>query len=128
MIPLDGSKSSLRHDLSNPQLTAQRFQRIDLAVQTLSDMIDDLVDSTRIVTSQLRLNYRSMDLAESVRSAIEIMTPVAEGNQIKLVTDIQDGTVRLRAGPFARSHLFVPTNEAASLKDLERRPNPKLER
>jgi signal transduction histidine kinase len=89
----------LRHDLSNPQLTTQRFQRIDLAVQTLSDMIDDLVDSTRIVTGQLRLNYRSMDLAESVRSAIEIMTPVAEGKQIRLVTDIQVDCLPMNGDP-----------------------------
>src|SRR5271163_2223390 len=78
----------LRQDLSSSNSVSPRFRRIDLAVQALGDMIDALVDSTRIATGQLRLDCQSMDLADTVSSAIEMMAPIAEDKQIKLLTDI----------------------------------------
>jgi signal transduction histidine kinase len=89
----------LREDLSNPQVTAQRLRRIDLAVRTLSDMIDDVVDSARIVTGQLLLDCRSMDLAFVIRSAVELMIPVAEIKQITLITDIKADAVPMMGDP-----------------------------
>ena len=89
----------LRQDLSNPQIAAQRLRRIDLAVRTLSDMIDNVVDSARLVTGQLQLDCRSIDLAFVIRSAVELMTPVAEAKQITLMSDIKADGVPIIGDP-----------------------------
>jgi len=88
----------LRHELNGVTATPS-LRRINLAVRALSGIIDDLFDSTRIATGQLRLARQSMDLVAAVRSAVELMTPIADDKEIKLRPDFQAGSVPLIGDP-----------------------------
>jgi signal transduction histidine kinase len=60
----------LRQELRNPTVATERLRVIDLAVQRLSHMIDDLVDSTRIVTDNSGSTaIRSISRRQSARQS-----------------------------------------------------------
>ena len=66
--------------------TEERMQRglasIDRSSKLLSDMVDDLVDSTRIASGRLKLDLKPMDLVLAVRSAFEMMRPMAANKHL----------------------------------------------
>ena len=57
------------------------------------------MNQCRIVTGQLQLDCRSMDLAFVIHSAVELMTPVAEAKQITLMSDIEADAVPMTGDP-----------------------------
>jgi signal transduction histidine kinase len=50
-------------------------------------LIEDLLDMARIMSGKLRLNLREMDLAQSVRAAVDAVRPVAAVKRVSL--DVQ---------------------------------------
>lgn len=47
-------------------------------------LIEDLLDISRIVSGKLRLDLRSVDLADVVRGAIEAVAPAADAKQVRI--------------------------------------------
>ncbi|HEX6903215.1 MAG TPA: ATP-binding protein [Thermoanaerobaculia bacterium] len=71
-----------------------------------SQLIDDLLDVSRIVSGKMRLDVRPLDLAPVIEAAVEAIRPAAEAKQITLrrVLDPLAGTV---AGDPARLQQVV---------------------
>jgi len=73
---------------------AKVLERSALAQQQL---IDDLLDLSRMVRGQLRLELRTTRLIEAVEAAVAQTTPLAQARQIRLAVDLARGTDMVRA-------------------------------
>ncbi len=75
----------LREDAgADPTLLVEGIEAIDRNVRVQAQLIEDLLDMSRIVSGKLRLEIQEMDPAESVRAALEIVTPAARAKDISL--------------------------------------------
>lgn len=61
-----------------------------------AQLIDDLLDVSRIITGQMRLDVRPVELAPVIEAAVESIRPAAEAKQIRLLRRLDP-----RAGPVA---------------------------
>jgi signal transduction histidine kinase len=68
------------------------LQTIERNARTLTKLIDDLLDVSRIVGGKLRLDLRPAEPAEVIRDAIETVLPAADAKRIAIETHI-DPTV-----------------------------------
>lgn len=50
-----------------------------------AQLVDDLLDVSRIITGKMRLEFRSVSLQGVVRAALETITPSAQSKQIRLI-------------------------------------------
>jgi signal transduction histidine kinase/CheY-like chemotaxis protein len=68
---------------------------IEKNVSSLSELIDDLVDVSRVVSGKFRLDVRPIDLASSIKAAVEAQRPASDAKQIRLtiVLDERAGVV-----------------------------------
>ncbi|MEO8043517.1 MAG: ATP-binding protein [Spartobacteria bacterium] len=80
-------------DLTTPEI-AEAADVIERNVRSQSQLIEDLLDVSRIVSGKLRLDLRTIDLPEVVREAVRIVQPTAAAKSIKL-----DCVLDPRAGP-----------------------------
>jgi PAS domain S-box-containing protein len=68
---------------------------IERNARSQSQLIDDILDVSRIITGKLRLNVRAVDLPEVIMAAIDAARPAAEAKNIRLQTllDPQAGLI-----------------------------------
>ena len=57
---------------------------IERNVVSLSELIDDLVDVSRVVSGKFRLDVRPIDLPPVIRAAVESQRPASDAKQIRL--------------------------------------------
>ncbi|MGO9602934.1 MAG: ATP-binding protein [Candidatus Binataceae bacterium] len=62
--------------------TGQGVNAIWRAAKTQAQLIEDLLDVSRIESGQMRLDVQPVDLAEVVRAAVDSMSPAAEAKSI----------------------------------------------
>lgn len=75
----------LRHGGGNPALVADAAQHIIHNVKVQSRLIGDLLDISRILTGQLRLEFQPHDAVAVVRNAVEIVQAEALARGIQVV-------------------------------------------
>jgi PAS domain S-box-containing protein len=85
----------LQVDHGNPERLARGFETIGRNAKLQAQLIDDLLDVSRIVSGQMRLDVRPLDLTHVVEAAVESIRPAAEAKQIRLARrlDPQAGPV-----------------------------------
>ena len=59
------------------------LETIERNARSQSQLIDDLLDVSRIITGKLRLEVRPVELVQIIEAAIESMRPAAEAKAIK---------------------------------------------
>jgi PAS domain S-box-containing protein len=78
------------------QLTAERQQKaietIDRNARSQAQLIEDLLDISRIVSGRLRIDFKSVDLANVIAAAVEAVRPAAEAKNIRIQTILSSGT------------------------------------
>jgi signal transduction histidine kinase/ActR/RegA family two-component response regulator len=60
------------------------LEMIERNVISLSELIDDLVDVSRVVAGKFRLDVRPIDLTPLIRAAVESQRPASDAKQIRL--------------------------------------------
>lgn len=67
------------------------LETIERSARSQTKLINDLVDSARVASGKLRLEYRPIDICEVVRGAVETQRPAAEAAGINyfFITDIE---------------------------------------
>jgi signal transduction histidine kinase len=65
---------------------------IERNAKSQAQIIEDILDVSRIISGKLRLDLRAVDLATSVRSAIDVVRPSAEARGIELEVDLDQET------------------------------------
>jgi PAS domain S-box-containing protein len=82
-----------------PQQVAEGAHVIDRAALAQQQLIDDLLDVSRMASGQLRLAVRDTVLRDAVASAIEAIRPLADNRRIQLATDLSDEVGIVRVDP-----------------------------
>ena len=91
--------SGWAHLLSEGKLTGaaqlRALQAIQRQARSQRQLIDDLLDVSRIVSGKLRLDWHEIDPSKIINAAIDVVRPTAEAKSIRLVADLDTlaGTV-----------------------------------
>ena len=100
-----GWASLLRaRELDEP--TASAIETILRNAQTQNQLIGDLLDVSRIVSGQLRLNIRPFELVSVIKAAIEVIRPSAEAKSIRIHTQLDPAAGPVTADPDRLQQIF----------------------
>ncbi len=76
---------------------AQGAKILERSALTQQQLIDDLLDLSRMSRGQLRLELKDTRLTGAVEAAVAQITPLAQARQIELAADLTGGTDPVRA-------------------------------
>ena len=79
-----GWANLLRAAAPDAPISAQGLEVIERNAQNQRQLIDDLLDVSRIITGQLRLDVSQVDLTRIVADAIEVVGPAANAKRIHI--------------------------------------------
>ncbi len=68
--------------------TARALEAIERNTRAQMQLIEDLLDVSRITSGKLRLDLRPVDLAAAVESAVDSVRPAAQAKRIRLDVDL----------------------------------------
>ena len=90
-----GYAHMLRSGLVPPDRRDKAVETIERNATSLAQIVDDVLDVSRIVAGKIRLNVQPVDLPHVVRNAIDAMTPAADakGVRIETVLDPEAGPI-----------------------------------
>jgi signal transduction histidine kinase/ActR/RegA family two-component response regulator len=89
--------------LASKQMDAAEHKRavatIERNARAQSQIIDDLLDVSRIITGKLRLKVRRLDLVQVIEAAVDSIRPAAEAKAITLDIQLDPAAARLSGDP-----------------------------
>ncbi|WP_293347179.1 MULTISPECIES: PAS domain S-box protein [unclassified Microcoleus] len=85
----------LRHRKFDEKTTVKALETIDRNTRSLGTLIEDLLDVSQIMTGQLSLNLRWVDLISTVEGAIDTLAPAIGAKNIEIVTDFDQTAGRM---------------------------------
>jgi PAS domain S-box-containing protein len=85
----------LRHGSLAPEKTARALEVIERSARSQAQLVEDLLDVSRIVAGKMRLEVRPVLLAPVIEKAVDIVRPAAEakGVRLQIVLDTGVGAV-----------------------------------
>lgn len=85
----------LREGGLSEEATASALQTVERSARAQNRIINDLLDVSRIINGQLRLNVRTMELASIIEAGIEAIRPAAaaKGIRVSLALDPKVGAI-----------------------------------
>jgi signal transduction histidine kinase/ActR/RegA family two-component response regulator len=84
LTSLLGWSSVLREARRDPKVLNQGLEAIDRNARVQAQLIDDLLDVSRIVSGKLNLDVRPLDIASVARAAINVVRPAADAKGMVL--------------------------------------------
>jgi PAS domain S-box-containing protein len=75
------------------------LEAIERNARSQAQLIDDLLDVSRIITGKLRLDVRQVDPGSFIESAIEAVRPAAEAKEIRIQKVMDTGVVSVAGDP-----------------------------
>jgi len=75
---------------------ARALDIVERNASALTQMVEDVLEVSRIISGKMRLSIQAVDLPTVVQSAVESITPAAEAKQLRLQTSIDPN-----AGPIS---------------------------
>ncbi len=87
----------LRNRKFDETTTAKALETIDRNTKSLQQLIEDILDVSRIITGKIRLDFSSVELQPIVESAIETVKSAAEAKNIRLEFYVASGINRVQA-------------------------------
>jgi signal transduction histidine kinase len=89
----------LRLGQVDPQKSRRAVEVIERNAAMLAQLIDDLLDVSRIVSGKLRLDMRPMELAPILEATVEAVRPAAEARQVELHAALDASHARILGDP-----------------------------
>lgn len=106
LTSLLGWSSVLREARRDEKVLSQGLEAIDRNARVQAQLIDDLLDVSRIVSGKLNLDVRPLDISSVTRAAINVVRPAADAKNITLDHSAQPGLGAISADS-ARLHQIV---------------------
>ncbi|WP_099067379.1 hybrid sensor histidine kinase/response regulator [Nostoc linckia] len=97
--PILGWSQLLQSKKLDEVQTAQALEVIERNAQLQAELIDDLLDISRILRGKLNLNIRPVDLGLTIQAAIEIVRLAAQAKSIQIQTMVSTNTVQVLGDP-----------------------------
>lgn len=91
LTSLLGWSSVLREARRDEKVLSQGLDAIDRNARVQAQLIDDLLDVSRIVSGKLNLDVRPLDISSVARAAINVVRPAADAKSITLDYSAQTG-------------------------------------
>src|SRR5262249_15066554 len=88
LAPILAWTSLLQRGTLDASRGGRALDAIGRNARSLTQLIEDLLDVSRIVTGKLRIDVRPMELVPAIEAAVESMRPAAEAKAIELATDL----------------------------------------
>ncbi|HEX8834115.1 MAG TPA: PAS domain-containing protein [Abditibacteriaceae bacterium] len=79
-----GWANLLRNGLTGEETVATGLETIERNARIQAQLIEDLLDMSRIISGKLRLDVQRVDLASSINSAIATILPAAQAKGIRI--------------------------------------------
>jgi PAS domain S-box-containing protein len=83
----------------DPALSPRAMEVIERNARALAALINDLLDTSRIVANKLSIEPEPVDVAALVRSVVESCRPAATGKRITVQSDVSDDIGSISADP-----------------------------
>jgi len=97
LTSLLGWASVLRESRHDETVVSQGLEAIDRNARAQAQLIDDLLDVSRIVSGKLHLDVRPLDISSVIRTAIRVVQPAAEAKGLTLDYYAQPGVGAISA-------------------------------
>src|SRR3989442_12762799 len=78
---------------------ARALELIERNAKLQAQLVEDLLDVSRIVSGKLRVEVRPMDLAVAVEAALDAIRPAAEAKAIRIESSLEPGAAFVAGGP-----------------------------
>lgn len=107
-----GWSTILRSGKLDGESASRAIETIERNARSQSQLIDDLLDISRIITGKLRLEIRTIELSKIIEAAVDGVRPAAEARNIRLqiLLDTEAGTVSGDAGRLQQIFWNLLTN------------------
>jgi PAS domain S-box-containing protein len=89
----------LRSSELDQQTRAQALETIERNVRAQAQLIEDLLDVSRIITGKLRLDVRPSELIPVIESALDTVRPAAEAKEIQLQVELDPAASHVLCDP-----------------------------
>jgi len=89
----------LRSGKMPPEAAAKAIETIERNARAQAQLIEDLLDVSRIVTGKLRMDVRPIDPATFTEAAIEAILPAAEAKGVRIVKVMDTGAISVPGDP-----------------------------
>src|SRR5262249_38214490 len=85
----------LRQGMLDAGKTARALETIERSAKSQAQLIEDLLDVSRIVAGRMRLEVRPVDLVPVIQAAVDVVRPAADAKAVRLqvVLDSEVGTI-----------------------------------
>jgi PAS domain S-box-containing protein len=91
----------LLQNVNDPEQVQRGLAAIERSTKVQAQLITDLLDVSRIISGKLRLEVQPLNLAATIKSALESLSPAIEGKELRLQTSF-DPRVGMISGDPAR--------------------------
>lgn len=92
MTAIMGWSRLLMSQQLDPERQRKALETIDKNARSQAQLIEDLLDISRIVSGRLRIEFKPVDLAVVIAAAVETARPAADAKQIRIQTVLSSGS------------------------------------
>lgn len=78
---------------------ARALETIDRNTKSLAQLIEDVLDVSRIITGKLRLNFHPVELVSVIEAALDTVRPAAEAKDIQIESQLEPSVGRVLGDP-----------------------------
>jgi PAS domain S-box-containing protein len=89
----------LRRNIEKDSELSRGLETIERNARAQTQIINDLLDMSRIMTGKVRLNIRGLSLHRAISAALDAVRPVAEAKNITVGLTLDPGIDRVRGDP-----------------------------
>jgi PAS domain S-box-containing protein len=79
--------------------SGQGLKSLVSSIKSLSQLVEDLLDISRISTGKLRISTHPVELVPIIEAAIDVVRPAAEANRIEITTELDFGVAPILGDP-----------------------------
>ncbi|KFE68653.1 PAS domain-containing protein [Hyalangium minutum] len=101
-----GWTQMLRNQKDNAVIREKGLEVIERNARSLAQLIEDVLDVSRILTGKLALHRKAVDLATVVQAAVEVVRPRAEQKSVSLAVSVGPGTGHVTGDPGRLQQVF----------------------
>jgi signal transduction histidine kinase/CheY-like chemotaxis protein len=89
----------LRGRIIGPEKQQKAIETIERNANSLTQIVGDVLDVSRIISGKMRLNVQSLDLPEIVQAAIDAITPAADAKGVRIETMLDPRATPISGDP-----------------------------
>lgn len=94
-----GYTRMLRSGLIAPEKQARALDTIERNATSLTEIIEDVLDVSRIISGKIRLNVRPVDLETVIKESLEAVRPAADARGIRIECSFDASDARVSGDP-----------------------------